>query len=128
MNDKNNLRKNRLVVHLTDDEYKEFMDDLELFDMTTSDYIRWAIFQKSITFRCKRFEPNDELYKTIRELKRIGVNINQIATRINSEDNAVIPVTDLKKALEEIHRTNIKIVDLYAHIEDDAKEYIWKVE
>ena len=127
MKDKTNQRKNLIKTYLTNDEYKQFMDDLELFGMSTSKYIRWSLFNRSITFRCKRFELNDELYTTIRELKRIGTNVNQIAVKLNSEDTE-IPVSELREIISEIHRTNIKIVELYSHIEDDMQEYIWTVE
>ncbi|MDO5398719.1 MAG: ribbon-helix-helix domain-containing protein [bacterium] len=79
-------RKNALQVYLSDDELALMNDRMkELGYKSKSEFIRKAAIQ------CVLFNVNTdgiiaELLETKKEIHKIGVNINQIASKVNSTD------------------------------------------
>lgn len=72
-------RNIRIQVRLNDIEYEKLLDDISKSDETISDYIRKLILEKEI-----KEKPEKEFYKVMKQLSKIGVNLNQIAHKANS--------------------------------------------
>lgn len=75
-------RNIRIQVRLNDIEYAKLLDDISKSDETISDYIRKLILEKEI-----KEKPEKEFYKVMKQLSKIGVNLNQIAHKANSTNN-----------------------------------------
>ena len=75
-------RNIRIQVRLNDIEYAKLLDDISKSDETISDYIRKLILEKEI-----KEKPEKEFYKVMKQLSKIGFNLNQIAHKANSTNN-----------------------------------------
>ena len=72
-------RNIRIQVRLNDIEYEKLLDDIAVSKTNISDYIRKLILGKEI-----KEKPDREFYKIMKQLSKIGVNLNQIAHKANS--------------------------------------------
>ena len=90
-------RNIRIQVRLNDIEYEKLLDDISKSDETISDYIRKLILEKEI-----KEKPEKEFYKVMKQLSKIGVNLNQIAHKANSTN--VIDKDFYKNEAEEWHK------------------------
>lgn len=72
-------RNIRIQVRLNDIEYAKLLDDIAVSKANISDYIRKLILGKEI-----KEKPDREFYKIMKQLSKIGVNLNQIAHKANS--------------------------------------------
>ena len=69
----------RIQVRLSDIEYKKLLDDIDRSKETISSYIRKLIIGTQL-----KEKPDYEFYNVMKELTKIGVNLNQIAHKANS--------------------------------------------
>ena len=72
-------RNIRIQVRLNDIEYAKLLDDTTKSNENISDYIRKLILEKEI-----KEKPDYEFYEVMKQLSKIGVNLNQIAHKANS--------------------------------------------
>lgn len=78
MAEKDRMRKKKIQIFLSDEEYVGLVKRVEASNMNISSYIRKAIFDSIIIVH----EPFD-IKALSNELNHIGININQIAKSIN---------------------------------------------
>ena len=71
-------RNIRIQVRLNDIEYAKLLDDIDKSGENISDYIRKLIIGKEI-----KEKPDHDFLKILNQLSKIGVNINQIAHKVN---------------------------------------------
>lgn len=78
------MRERNLEFHirLNDIEYDKLEEMSLKSKMTKSDVIRKLILEKEI-----KEKPGYEFYEVMKELSKIGVNLNQIAYRANKNDD-----------------------------------------
>jgi len=100
----NRKRSNQLKIYLSDEEYKAFSEQVEKSNLTQTDFFVRCITKKKIIVV-------DGLKETLMELKKIGVNINQISKNLNSgifqnADN------ELKAVKEEFSKVNDTMLEL----------------
>ena len=69
----------RIQVRLSDIQYKKLLDDIARSKETISSYIRKLIIGTQL-----KEKPDYEFYNVMKELTKIGVNLNQIAHVANS--------------------------------------------
>jgi hypothetical protein len=86
-------RANKAVVRMTDDEYKEFLRKVELSGKTQNSFLLAAITGTNIV-------STDGLKAIIPDLKRIGVNVNQIAK--NTNQGYPVELQEIKKIESEL--------------------------
>lgn len=77
----NRTRPKQIVIRMTDDEFNTVKEKVELSGMKQQEYLIKAITGKHIT-------NTDGLKELTPELKRIGVNLNQIAKTCNQGNQA----------------------------------------
>lgn len=100
----NRKRNNQIVIRLSDEEYKKYMEQVEKSELTQNEFFVRCITKKKIIVV-------DGLKETLTELKKIGVNINQISKNLNSgifqnADN------ELKAVKEEFAKVNDTMLEL----------------
>ena len=69
----------RIDVMLSEIEYKKLMDDVARQGTTYSDHIRKLIMEAQL-----KEKPDYEFYLVMKELTKIGTNLNQIARKANT--------------------------------------------
>ena len=87
----------RIQVRLSDIEYKKLIDDTTRSKETISSYIRKLILGTQL-----KEKPDYEFYEVMKQLSKIGVNLNQIAHKANSTNN--IDKDFYKSEAEEWHK------------------------
>lgn len=100
----NRKRSRQLKIYLSDEEYAKFVEQVEKSKLTQTDFFIRCITKKKITVV-------DGLKETLTELKKIGVNINQISKNLNSGifQNAD---KELKAVKEEFAKVNDTMLEL----------------
>lgn len=81
MGEENRIRKKIFKVHLSEIEYDILTEKAEYCGITKSDYIRKQIIDGAVI----KYETCD-IKNMINEINHIGVNINQIAKKVNETD------------------------------------------
>ena len=71
-------RQHKVEVRLNDIEYEKLKNDIVKMNTTISDYLRKLI----IGVRLKA-KPGYEFYEVMKQMTKIGVNLNQIARKAN---------------------------------------------
>lgn len=99
-------REYRFEVRFTENEYHDFCDKVRETGLTGQEYIRRLVKGSVI----KEAPPADLPY-FIRELRRVGSNINQILKIANTM--RLLDVPKLREALEETRRIERIIVKTY---------------
>ena len=75
----NRNRRNLIKVYLSDDEYRRFKDNVKACRRTNSSYVRELIVETTpIAF------PPIEYQEVLRELRKIGINLNQLASKAHT--------------------------------------------
>ena len=100
--------RNKIVkFRLSETEYNELKDKAKALNMTIASYVRQSCDTCKVNIILKPQTKNSDLTDLIYEIKKIGVNINQIAHRLNSGDNLD---ASLKTSLENMlsHLTELK--------------------
>ena len=72
-------RNIRVQIWLNDIEYEKLKEDAEKENITISEHIRKLI----VGARLKE-KPDYKFYEVMKELTKIGINLNQIAKKVNS--------------------------------------------
>lgn len=100
----NRKRKNQVVVRLSDEEYQKYMEQVEKSKLKQNEFFIRCVTKKKIIVV-------DGLKETLSELKKIGVNINQISKNLNS---GIFQGADkeLKEVKEEFKKMNDTIIEL----------------
>ena len=92
----NRSRPKQIVIRMSEKEFEKVKNQIEKSGMKQQDYLIKCITKKKIT-------NTDGLKKIIPEIKRIGVNINQIAKRINQGDKIIFnEIEIIRKELSEV--------------------------
>lgn len=91
----------RLYVRVTEQELKDIKNKAELAGMSVSEFARQQLSNGQVVAA-----PSVGFIETIRELKRIGSNLNQIARKLNALE--ILPGPELKQGVDDIE----KIMDL----------------
>lgn len=74
-------RNYRIDVMLNENEYLKLKSDIKRAQITQSDYIRRLILNKRL-----REKPDERFYEVMKQMTRIGNNLNQIARKANYID------------------------------------------
>lgn len=92
----NRARPKQIVIRLSEDEFNTVKEKVELSGMKQQEYLIKSITGKAVT-------NTDGLKELTPELKRIGVNLNQIAKACNQGNQATHEeVTQIGKELNEV--------------------------
>ena len=93
------MNRNKIIkFRVTDKEEQEIRKHAEKAKMTLSDYLRKSAVMNNITVI-----DTGELYRLNTSLRRIGVNINQVAAVANSTNNIYAKdVSDLREQVDMI--------------------------
>ena len=95
-----NTRTNAIIVRLTDKEKKQLQRQAENAGLKMEPFIRKLIMRADIQPR-----PPDNFVQLIREINFIGNNINQIAKKVNTENNvSQSQLEEILHLLGEIYR------------------------
>ena len=95
-----NTRTNAVIVRLTDKEKKQLQRQAENAGLKMEPFIRKLIMVADIQPR-----PPDNVVQLIREINFIGNNINQIAKKVNTENNvSQSQLEEILHLLGEIYR------------------------
>lgn len=95
-----NTRTNAVIVRLTDKEKKQLQRQAENAGLKMEPFIRKLIMGADIQPR-----PPDNVVQLIREINFIGNNINQIAKKVNTENNvSQSQLEEILHLLGEIYR------------------------
>ncbi len=100
----NRKRSKQLKIYLSDEEYQSFLEQVEKSNLSQTDFFIRCVTKKKIIVV-------DGLKETLTELKRIGVNLNQISKNWNggifqNADNK------LKAVKEEFSKVNDTMLTL----------------
>lgn len=98
----NRKRKHRVEVAMNDQEYEIFLKHVQECGMTKQTYLLFLIKN-----RIPQPRPSEDFQEVIRQLRRIGTNINQLTTVANK--NGSIDILKFNKALEELNHQIIEI-------------------
>ena len=101
-------RNCRFEVRLTKDEYYELTKKARKAGLTTGAVVRMAVAGQVI-----REAPSADVPELIREVRRVGHNIDQILKIANSK--GLLEVPDLRKALEENRAVEKLIANAYGY-------------
>jgi len=72
----NRKRSKQVKIYLSDEEYKTFIEQVKKSKLSQTDFFVKCVTKKKIVVI-------DTLKETLIELKRIGVNLNQISKNLN---------------------------------------------
>ena len=98
--DENRLRKNRIVIRVTDDELRIINKKAEASRLNRTKYIIETLINGYVIV-----QDLESLRNLTNEINKIGVNINQIAKHINTTNNIYkSDIEELKEKIEEIYK------------------------
>ena len=98
--DENRLRKNRIVVRVTDDELRIINKKAEASRLNRTKYIIETLINGYVIV-----QDLESLRNLTNEINKIGVNINQIAKHINTTNNIYkSDMEEIKAKVEEIYK------------------------
>ena len=101
-------RNCRFEVRLTKDEYYDLTKKARKAGLTTGAFVRMAVAGQEI-----REAPGADVPVLIREVRRVGSNIDQILKIANSR--GLLEVPDLRKALEDNRSVEKLIANAYGY-------------
>lgn len=106
--------RNKIVkFRLSETEYNELKDKAKALDMTIASYVRQSCDTCKVNIIIKHQTKNSDLTNLIYEIKKIGVNINQIAHRLNSGDSLDVSLkTSLETMLSHLTELKFKTMEL----------------
>ena len=96
----------RIDVMLNEIEYKKLMDDVEREKTSYSDYVRKLIMKAEL-----KEKPDYEFYNVMKELTKIGINLNQLAKKANTLN--FIDKDEYKKQVDDWKNFSDKIKNKY---------------
>lgn len=80
------IRSKKLQVYLSEEETELLKKKADSFGLSMSDYLRSLIVHGSVKAQSRL--TNEQFQALLNEMNHIGVNINQIAYRVNAARNA----------------------------------------
>ena len=101
-------RNCRFEVRLTKDEYYELTKKARKAGLSTGAFVRMAVAGQKVVEA-----PGADVPILIREVRRVGYNIDQILKIANA--GGLLQVPDLKKALEETRAVEKVIANAYGY-------------
>lgn len=121
---KKEKKEKTLVIRLTNSEYKRIKELAELEGITVSELVRKFVFINEETSKLNLFQrllkKSETLKEFVRELNRIGVNLNQIARYCNSIKEVDEKVLNLLLAYFYELRSIKKLLEL--HLQPGSKD------
>ena len=105
-------RNCRFELRLSEDELSCLTERAEKAHLSNASFIRRAIKDKVV-----KEAPDVYVPVLIREVRRVGYNINQILATANAR--GLLDVPRLRKALDELHTVAQTIIQAYAVPEED---------
>ena len=96
----------KIEVCFPDAEYEAFMEKVRRTNLSISGFIRMTVADKVI-----REAPHADVPYLIREVKRVGNNINQLLVLANTK--GFFDKVALNAALEELREVDKQILDAY---------------
>lgn len=101
----NRKRSKQLKIYLSDEEYQTFIEQVEKSKLSQTEFFVRCITKKKIIVV-------DGLKETLTELKKIGVNINQISKNLNSGifQNADKELKALKEEFVKVNDTMLALL------------------
>ena len=96
----------KMEVYFPDAEYEAFMEKVRRTNLSISGFIRMTVADKVI-----REAPHADVPYLIREVKRVGNNINQLLVLANTK--GFFDKVALNAALEELREVDKQILDAY---------------
>ncbi len=104
--DENRLRKNRIVIRVTDDELRIINKKAEASRLNRTKYIIETLINGYVIV-----QDLESLRNLTNEINKIGVNINQIAKHINTTNNIYkSDMEEMKNQLEQIYKIVEKLL------------------
>jgi len=92
----NRKRNHQIAFRLDDKEYKQFLSRLKASTMSQEEYLRELSIGQPITVL-------EGFTDAVKELKRIGANVNQLSRAVNSgKTNAAAETEELVKEVREL--------------------------
>ncbi len=119
---KTDNRTKDMHIRFTEKEINQLQLLADDFEMTVSDFIRWSVFQRSITMRILIDDETSALSKIKYQLDKIGNNINQISKAINS---GIVNPEAFRKELKDMFRIIHDEVNLLNEVQAETHEN-WK--
>ena len=95
-------RTHRVEVAMNDKEYERFIHNVQLCGLSQQSYLLHLISD-----RIPQPRPSDDFQEVIRQLRRIGTNINQLSVIANKTGS--IDVMKFKRAIEELDHQIVEI-------------------
>lgn len=101
----NRKRNKQLKIYLSDEEYQAFIEQVEKSKLSQTDFFIRCITKKKIIVV-------DGLKETLTELKRIGVNLNQISKNLNGGifQNADKELKAIKEEFAKVNDTMLALL------------------
>lgn len=98
-------RSKQVKIYLSDDEYNAYMEQVKLSNLSQTDFFVRCV-------RKKKIYVIDGLRETLIELKKIGVNLNQISKNLNSGffQNADKELAEIKRDFRELKASILVIL------------------
>ena len=104
--DENRLRKNRIVIRVTDDELRIINKKAEASRHNRTKYIIETLINGYVIV-----QDLESLRNLTNEINKIGVNINQIAKHINTTNNIYkSDMEEMKNQLKQIYKIVEKLL------------------
>ena len=101
----NDIRNKFMKIRFSESELNDLRSKANALDMTMASYIRQACDTANINVTLTYKKKDSELESIAYELNKIGVNINQIAHKLNSGDSFDYPLkTELESSLMELNK------------------------
>ena len=92
--DDRRVRNRKFQIWLSDKEFQLLADKADYCHVTKADFVRTMVVKGAVI----RFE-NEKISKLLYEVNKIGVNINQIAKKVNTKDAFLREDYDLLQSL-----------------------------
>lgn len=100
-------REKAFLLRLSEKEMKILDEKVSKANIPREEFLRMLISNATI-----KEAPPVDYYKMIMQLRRIGSNINQVLKLANAK--GIIIATDLRKALEDYHKTEKMLWEAFA--------------
>ena len=100
-------RNCRVVVYLTKDELEDLRNKVRKSGLSREGFLRKIIRGAEVMEA-----PQADVRKLIREMRRVGNNINQILVRINSQN--ILDLVQFRKDMKDLREVIQLVIDEYA--------------
>ena len=97
-------RKNEIKIRLTDSELNALTKKVRKSGLSREAFLRRLISGAEV-----KEAPSADVHKLIREMRRVGYNINQILLRINAQN--VLDLPQFRKDMEDLRKVLQLVID-----------------